>query len=60
MSESDANADNVLQPTVVVERVNSAENLSTIPATDSKPKSKKGRKKKSDTILPDRKVFECL
>ena len=51
MSESDANADNVLQPTVVVERVNSAENLSTIPAIDSKPKSKKGRKKKSDTIL---------
>jgi len=53
MSESDANVDNVLQPTRVVERVNSTENLSTIPATDSKPKSKKGRKKKSDTILPD-------
>ena len=63
MSELEADANVILQPKLVLERVNSSENISTIPtnATDSvaeKPKSKKGRKKKSDTILSVRKVFE--
>ena len=63
MSELEADANVVLQPKLVLERVNSSENISTIPtnATDSvaeKPKSKKGRKKKSDTILSVRKVFD--
>ena len=55
----------VLQPKLVLERVNSSENLSNIPtsASDSiadKPKSKRGRKKKSDTILSAREAFEFL
>ena len=63
MSELEADANVVLQPKLVLERINSSENISTIPtnATDSvaeKPKIKKGRKKKSDTILSVRKVFK--
>jgi len=54
MSEPEAGAN--VQPKLVLERVKSTENLSSIPqsANDSvteKPKSKRGRKKKSDTIL---------
>lgn len=61
MSEPEADAN--VQPKLVLERVKSTENLSSIPqsATDSvteKPKSKRGRKKKSDTILSVRKAFE--
>ena len=53
MSELEADANVVLQPKLVLERVNSSENIST-----EKPKIKKGRKKKSDTILSVRKVFK--
>ena len=61
MSEPEAGAN--VQPKLVLERVKSTENLSSIPqsANDSvteKPKSKRGRKKKSDTILSVRKAFE--
>ena len=50
MSELEADANVVLQPKLVLERVDSSENISTIPtnATDSvaeKPKSKKIAKK---------------
>ena len=65
MGDSEADKNDVLQPTVAIERVKSLENIgkSVTPstATDAigeKPKSKRGKKKKSDTILSDRIVFE--
>ena len=65
MSDSEADTKEVLQPTVTVERVKSLEiigqSVTPSTATDAigeKPKSKRGRKKKSDTILSDRIVFE--
>ena len=65
MGEPESEAKVVLQPTQVSERVYSLENISTNPtiATDSvaeKPKGKRGRKKKSDTILSVRKDFEFI
>ena len=61
MSEPEGGAN--VQPKLVLEKVKSTENLSSIPqsANDSvteKPKSKRGRKKKSDTILSVRKAFD--
>ena len=65
MGDSEADKNDVLQPTVAIERVKSLENIGkSVPpstATDAigeKSKSKRGRKKKSDTILSDRLVFE--
>lgn len=65
MGEPESEAKVVLQPTQVSEKVYSLENISTNPtiATDSvaeKQKGKRGRKKKSDTILSARKDFEFI
>ena len=65
MGDSEADTIDVSQPTAVAERVKSLENIgksvnssTTTDTIGEKTKSKRGRKKKSDTVLSDRIVFE--